>query len=254
MRIILPSFEILTPISDGGIEELKQIERAARTCYKSEGKITEDGASAKKMVEMLIKKGHEAMLEHSQLSVKFITDRGVSHELVRHRLCSFAQESTRWCDYSNDEKFEGQLTFVLPYEFNKKFMKNDYIRDEFSAFMQEAEFDGFSGYVNHLEEDYSYLPNGFVEWLYHVASSEKTYLKMRYDGCTPQLARSVLPNSLKTEIVVTANYREWRNILKLRTAPNAHPDMRNLMTELLKELRRQGLATIFGDIPIDWDI
>ena len=249
MRIILPSFEILTPISDGGIEELKQIERAARTCYKSEGKITKDGESAKKMVEMLIKKGHEAMLEHSQLSVKFITDRGVSHELVRHRLCSYAQESTRWVDYNK----AGELTFVLPYEFNKFFMKNDDLRDDFSHWMQLAE----EGNASETFDDILYhekgekVHDGFYYWLSAMQMAEVAYKGMRDDGCTPQLARSVLPNSLKTEIVVTANYREWRNILKLRTAPDAHPDIRSLMTELLKELRRQGLATIFGDIPID---
>lgn len=253
MRIILPSFEILTPISDGGIEELKQIERAARTCYKSEGKITEDGESAKKMVEMLIKKGHEAMLEHSQLSVKFITDRGVSHELVRHRLCSFAQESTRWCDYSNEERFKFGLTFVMPHEFDKWYKTNDEHRDVYNKFLESASI-GNTLYDYETILDAHEKPNGFGQWLWGLAQCERVYESMRLNGCSPQLARSILPNSLKTEIVVTANYREWRNILKLRTAKDAHPDMRSLMTELLKELRRQGLATIFGDIPIDWDI
>ena len=231
MKIILPSFEILTPISDNGVLELQRIERAARTCYKSEGKITEDGESARKMVKMLLDKGHEAMMEHSDLSVKFITDRGVSHELVRHRLCSFAQESTRWCDYSNEGKFEGGLTFVLPHEFD--------IPDV------EAWFNG--------EEMQGELPKGFILWFRTMKRAEEMYRKMRNEGCTPQLARSVLPNSLKTEIVVTANYREWRNILKLRTAPDAHPDMRSLMNELLKELVKQ-IPLIFDDIPIDWSI
>jgi len=247
MRIILPSFEILTPISDDGIEELKQIERAARTCYKSEGKITEDGESAKKVVSMLISKGHEAMLEHSQLSVKFITDRGVSHELVRHRLCSFAQESTRWCDYANGGKFEGGLTFILPYEFNAAFMKNNDIRDEFSAFMQVAETDARTAYSKFLRFETIKDISGFNEWLGAMFRAEEYYKFMRQKNCTPQLARSVLPNSLKTEIVVTANYREWQNILKLRTAPDAHPDIRSLMTELLKELQKR-IPLIFDDI------
>lgn len=251
MRIILPSFEILTPISDGGIEELKQIERAARTCYKSEGKITKDGESAKKMVNMLISKGHEAMLEHSQLSVKFITDRGVSHELVRHRLASFAQESTRWCDYNK----VGELTFILPYEFNKFFMKNDDLRDDFSHWMQLAE----EGNAEETFDDIFYNTEGdkvydaFYYWLTAMRMAEVAYKGMRDDGCTPQLARSVLPNSLKTELVVTANYREWRNILKLRTAKDAHQDMRSLMNELLKELVKQ-IPLVFDDIPVDWDI
>lgn len=253
MKIILPSFEILTPISDGGVLELQRIERAARTCYKSEGKITEDGESARKMVKMLLDKGHEAMLEHSQLSVKFVTDRGVSHELVRHRLCSFAQESTRWCDYSNNGKFEGGLTFVLPYEFNKVFIQNDDIRDEFSAFIQAAETDARTAYSKNFNfKMINIIPN-FNEWIGAMFRADEYYRFMRANGCTPQLARSVLPNSLKTELVVTANYREWRNILKLRTAKDAHPDMRSLMNELLKELRKR-IPLVFDDIPIDWSI
>lgn len=250
MKIILPSFEILTPISDDGVLELQRIERAARTCYKSEGKITEDGESARKMVKMLLDKGHEAMLEHSDMSVKFITDRGVSHELVRHRLCSFAQESTRWCDYTGG-KFDGQLTFVLPYEFNKWFMENDEDRDQFSAFMQESEVEARDAFYKHLS--YNDTPDGFLYWFFAMIDANYYYCSMRENGCTPQLARSVLPNSVKTEIVVTANYREWRNILKLRTAKDAHPDMRSLMNELLKELRKR-IPLVFDDIPIDWSI
>lgn len=109
MKIIEPKYEILTDISEGGIKELQQIERVARVCYKSEDKITPDGESAKKLVGFLVKQGHEAMLEHSQLSVLFTCDRGVANELVRHRIASFAQESTRYCNYSK-EKFEGSIT------------------------------------------------------------------------------------------------------------------------------------------------
>ena len=252
MRIILPSFEILTPISDGGIEELKQIERAARTCYKSEGKITKDGESAKKMVEMLIKKGHEAMLEHSQLSVKFITDRGVSHELVRHRLCSYAQESTRWVDYSNDDKFDGGLTFIMPYEFDKWYKSNNEHLDAYNDFLESASM-GNTLYDYEAILDTCGRPIAFGQWLWGLAQCERVYASMRLNGCSPQVARSILPNSLKTEIVVTANYREWRNILKLRTAKDAHPDMRSLMNELLKELVKR-IPLIFDDIQIDWSI
>lgn len=113
MKIVEPKYEILTDISEGGIKELQQIERVARVCYKSEDKITPDGESAKKLVGFLVKQGHEAMLEHSQLSVLFTCDRGVANELVRHRIASFAQESTRYCNYSK-EKFGGELTFIWP--------------------------------------------------------------------------------------------------------------------------------------------
>ena len=114
MKIVEPKYEILTDISEGGIKELQQIERVARVCYKSEDKITPDGESAKKLVGFLVKQGHEAMLEHSQLSVLFTCDRGVANELVRHRIASFAQESTRYCNYSK-EKFGGELSFIRPY-------------------------------------------------------------------------------------------------------------------------------------------
>jgi thymidylate synthase (FAD) len=209
MRIIKPSYEIMTPISNGGIEELKRIEAAARTCYKSEDKITKDGTSARKMVKALVARGHEAMLEHSQLTVKFICDRGVSHEIVRHRICSFAQESTRYCNYSGD-KFGEELTFIKPSFFADN-------------------------------------PTLYSFWKDACQKCEDVYMYMVHNGVTPQEARSVLPNSLKTEIVVTANYREWRNIFKLRCAKDAHPQIRELMIPLQKELAKK-IPEVF-DIP-----
>lgn len=209
MKIIKPGYEILTPISEGGIEELKRIELAARMCYKSEDKIEEDGSSARKMVTRLVQSGHHAMLEHSQLSVKFICDRGVSHEMVRHRLCSFAQESTRYCNYSKD-KFDNELTFIEP-----------------SFFVDDVTMYSF--------------------WRDACKKCEDTYMYMIHQGVSPQQARSVLPNSLKTEIVVTANYREWMTIFKLRCAPEAHPQIREVMIPLQKELAAK-IPEIF-DIP-----
>ena len=180
MKIIEPKYEILTDISEGGIKELQQIERVARVCYKSEDKITLDGESAKKLVGFLVKQGHEAMLEHSQLSVLFTCDRGVANELVRHRIASFAQESTRYCNYSK-EKFGGEIAVIQPF------------------WMQD-----------NSEE--------FISWVMACNTAEKQYLHMIYDlRLRPEQARCVLPLCLKTEIVVTANYREWRNIFKLRT-------------------------------------
>ena len=119
MKIVEPKYEIITDISEGGIKELQQIERVARVCYKSEDKIVPDGSSAKKLVGFLVKQGHEAMLEHSQLSVLFTCDRGVANELVRHRIASFAQESTRYCNYAG-EKFGGSITVVEPFYIDKK--------------------------------------------------------------------------------------------------------------------------------------
>lgn len=212
MRIIEPSYEILTEISEGGIKELQHIEKIGRVCYKSEDKITEDGESAKKFVKMLIDRGHEAMIEHSSLSVKFTVDRGVSHELVRHRIASFAQESTRYCNYSKD-KFDNGITFIKPFFF---------------------------------EED----TQNYKEWVHAMGMAEKSYLQMLKDGATPQEARSVLPNSTKTEITITANYREWRNFFRLRTAKAAHPSMQEITRPLLKELKTR-LPIIFDDIEVE---
>ena len=209
MRVIEPSYEILSNISKEGLEELKQIERAGRTCYKSEERITEDGSSVKDFVEMLLEHGHEAMLEHSMLSVKFIVDRGVSHELVRHRIASFAQESTRYCNYSKD-RFGNQVTFVKPYFFDE------------------------------ITTEYQF-------WLDSCKQAEEAYFALLELGRSPQEARSVLPNSLKTEIVVTANYREWRTFFKLRTAPSAHPQMREVTIPLLRDLQNR-IPIIFDDL------
>lgn len=212
MKAIEAGYEILDPISVDGIEELKKIERAARTCYKTEDKITDDGSSARKMVAGLIKSGHEAMLEHGGLSVRFVCDRGVSHELVRHRMASFAQESTRYCNYSKD-KFGNELTFVMPTLY-----KSDFMEDE-----------------------------AWNCWVETMKKCEESYMKLIKMGVSPQMARSVLPNSLKTEVVVTANWREWRHILSLRCAPDAHPDIRCLMIDLLEELHDK-IPVLFDDI------
>lgn len=192
MKIIEPSYEILTEISEGGIKELQHIEKIGRVCYKSEDKITEDGESAKKFVKMLIGRGHEAMIEHSSLSVKFIVDRGVSHELVKHRIASFAQESTRYCNYSLD-KFGNEINVIE--------IDGGIEHDEKMKNMSTPE-------RNAVED----------EWASAMEDAERHYIKLMEMGATPQIARSVLPNSTKTEITITANYREWRNFFKLRTA------------------------------------
>ncbi len=210
MKIVKAGYEILTPISQGGMQELQHIEKIARVCYKSENLITEDGESAKKMVKMLINRDHTAMIEHSMLSVKFIVDRGVSHEIVRHRISSFAQESTRYCNYAKD-KFHNEITVIRP----------NFFLDETSKACQQ--------------------------WEDAMRSAEKSYFSLMEAGATPQEARSVLPNSTKTEITMTANYREWRNFFKLRTDKAAHPQMREVAVPLLKELQEK-LPIVFDDI------
>jgi thymidylate synthase (FAD) len=234
MRLIKPYYKIETEIN--GEEILKQIEKAGRTCYKSEDKITQD--SAKKLVAAIIKRGHESVLEHVSISVRFICDRGVSHEIVRHRIASFSQESTRYCNYGNQDN----ITFIMPcwLSFEEGIYKHKVM------FMSDKEWD----VVDHNDKTMDYYDDNSQEeklWLLSLLKSEKTYIELIDKGWKPEQARSVLPNSLKTEIVVTANLREWRKIFQLRTASAAHPQMRELMIPLFLELKEK-IPIIFNDI------
>ena len=221
MRKIKANYKILTEISDGGVRELQHIEQIGRVCYKSEDSITADGESAKKFVAMLIHNGHEAMIEHSFLSVKFTVDRGVSHELVRHRIASFAQESTRYCNYAKD-KFGAECAFI----------------DLEPGIMLDNKMKKMSG------EEIALV---MAEWTSAMEDAERHYMRLLELGATPQIARAVLPNSTKTEITVSANYREWRNFFKLRTPITAHPQMREVTILLLQELKEK-IPVMFDDI------
>ena len=195
-----------------GQKILEKIEKVARTCYKSEGKIQE--GSAAKMVASLIKSGHEAMLEHVSVTVKFVVDRGISHELVRHRLASFAQESTRYCNYSKDD-FGSEITFIIP-------------------------------------EYLDYNSAGWNTWKETMKACEDSYFKLLDIGLTPQEARAVLPNSLKTEVVMTANLREWRHFFKLRalgTTGKPHPQMLEVTVPLLEDFK-QMIPVVFDDLVV----
>ena len=195
-----------------GQKMLEKIEQVARTCYKSEGKIQE--GSAAKMVASLIKSGHEAMLEHASVTVKFVVDRGISHELVRHRLASFAQESTRYCNYSKDD-FGSEITFIIP---------------------------------EYLE----YKSEGWNIWKESMKQAEDAYFKMLDFGLSPQQTRAVLPNSLKTEVVMTANLREWRHFFKLRalgTTGKPHPQMLEVTVPLLEDMKNL-IPVVFDDLVV----
>jgi len=207
MKIVKASYIIESKIN--GMEILKQIEKVGRTCYKSEDKITDE--SAINFVTGLISRDHEAMIEHNSLSVRFICDRGVSHEIVRHRLASFGQESTRYCNYSKD-KFGKEITVIEPLFFELDSTKR-------------------------------------TIWEVAMSDAETSYFKLLEYGALPQEARSVLPTSLKTEIVVTMNIREWRHFFKLRTEIVAHPQMRELTIPLLAELKTL-IPVVFDDILI----
>ena len=205
MKIIEPSVELVEDFDAASV--MKKIEKAGRVCYKSEGNIKDD--SAEKFIRAIIKRGHESVLEHATVSFKIICDRGVTHELVRHRLASYSQESTRFCDYSAG-KFGGELTFIKP------------------CFWQETD-------------------ENFKLWKATMTQLEETYLTLRAEGAKPEEARSILPNSLKTEIFVTMNLREWRHFFKLRTAKAAHPQMREVALKIYQILVEK-LPAVFDDI------
>lgn len=208
MKIIKPSVEFITPI-DGAVM-LKHIEQCGRVCYKSEDKITD--TSAEQFVANIIKRGHEAVLEHCSFTVKFICDRGVSHEIVRHRLASYCQESTRYCNYSK-EGFGQEITVIEPC------------------------------YLERGSNTY-YLWKDACEWC------EERYFCMLEEGCTPQEARAALPNSLKTEVVMTANIREWRHFFKLRCDKAAHPQMREVAIMLLN-MCKEKVPILFDDLEFE---
>ena len=205
MKIIKPSVEFITPV-DGDVI-LSRIEQCGRVCYKSEDRIA-DG-SAETFCRGIIKRGHEAVLEHCSFTVNFICDRGVSHEIVRHRLAAYCQESTRYCNYSKGQ-FGAEITVIEPL----------------------------------------YLAEGtgaYRIWKSACERAETAYFDLLDIGLSPQEARAVLPNSLKTEVCMTANIREWRHFFKLRCSPAAHPQMREVATQLLLETREK-IPVLFDDI------
>ena len=199
MKIISQYAEILG--CDGqpldGWALLRHIEQCGRVCYKSEDKITE--SSAPSFVQKLISRGHESVLEHASFTVRFVTDRGVTHEIVRHRIASYSQESTRYCNYANDQ-FGGEITVIKPV----------FVPEESAR---------------------------YAAWQQTCEAAEQGYMRMIKAGATPQQARGVLPTCLKTELIMTANVREWRHFLRLRTSAGAHPQMRDLAIQLQRQLR-----------------
>ncbi len=205
MKIIKPYFEFLDEIN--GSKILKNIERCGRTCYKSENLITDNSAVI--FVANILKRGHESVIEHEKISVRIVCDRGVSHEIVRHRIASYSQESTRYCNYQKD-KFGSELTFIKP------------------IFWDDS------------SEQYAI-------WFSMMQMIEKNYMQLIDLGTSPQEARSILPNSLKTEIVVTMNLREWRHFFRLRTAEAAHPQMQEIARAMLTEFQNK-IPIIFDDI------
>jgi thymidylate synthase (FAD) len=207
MRIIEPTFEFMDNIDSANI--ILAIEKAGRVCYKSEDKITSN--SSKEFIQKILQSGHESVIEHEKITVKIVCDRGVSHEIVRHRIASYSQESTRYCNYSKD-KFGSELTLICPF-----FWRDD--------------------------------PEKYTIWKETMQTIENNYNKLISMGARPEEARSILPNSLKTEIVVTMNLREWRHFFKLRTAKEAHPQMREIALLMLRQFKEK-IPIIFDDIEL----
>lgn len=210
MKIQKP--RILVPKSELCPEVLTRLERYGRVCYKSENKMMQ--GTTTEFLGLITRRGHESIIEHEKVTVLFIIDRGVSHEVVRHRIASYSQESTRYCNYSK-EKFGGEISVIEPFYFVGK-------------------------------ED------AYRHWKEACLVAEKTYIDLLEMNCSPQEARSVLPNSLKTEIVVTYNLREWRHFFRLRAASAAHPQMRQVAIPLLLLFKRE-LPVLFADIKFDED-
>jgi thymidylate synthase (FAD) len=271
MKLIKPSYEILTEFNKESL--LKDIEQAARTCYKSEDLIGSmikcprckgtgtvqfqrtcadpEGTPAlydhecprckgagelvswEDLVQKLVDRNHEAMLEFGpSITVKFICDRGVSHEFVRHRLASFAQESTRYCNYGKDEHVQYIIPSWLDLEEGEYSVKN---------------WDTLDPKIKNMS---NVTNKKAYRWALHMLWSERmyNYLVNPLDNkWSAQEARSVLPNSLKTEINIKANLREWRHIFKMRVASAAHPQMRELMRPLLDEFKAN-IPIIFDDL------
>lgn len=207
MRAIHPTWSFERQFDGDEIIEL--IEKYGRTCYKSEEKIC--NGSAIQFVKNIIARGHESVLEHEIITAKIICDRGVSHEIVRHRIASYSQESTRYCNYT-DQRFGNEIVFIIPW-----FWENDEYKDLYQV------------------------------WEQSVKSAEESYFKLIQLGAKPEEARSILPNSLKTEIVVTMNLREWRHFFSLRAAKTAHPQMREIAIPMLEGFN-QKIPVVFNDI------
>lgn len=203
MKIVQASVQIESPIDADWI--LNHIEAAGRTCYKSMSK-----GDPRSFARMVLKRGHESVIEHASITVRFIVDRGVSHEIVRHRLASYSQESTRYCNYSQD-RFGNEITVI--------------------------------SIARHM------TPGQYAVWCEAMRAAERYYMRLLELGVTPEIARSVAPNSTKTEVVMTANIREWRHFFKLRTAETAHPQMREVARPLLAEFRKC-VPVLFDDVGV----
>lgn len=208
MKIIEPYVVLESKITQK--EAIQLIESAGRVCYKSEDKI--DAGSAEKFIKGILSRGHESVIEHVSITVRVVCDRGVTHEIVRHRIASYSQESTRYCNYASD-KFSKEITVIRP------------------LFLEKGS-------------------SMFNIWQKGMENCEKAYFSLINAGASPQEARSVLPNSLKTEIFMTMNFREWRHFFSLRCSKAAHPQMQQI-ANMIFDLFKDNYPIFIDDIVIN---
>jgi len=201
MVIVEPSVKLLesTPFP------IQLIAKAARVCYQSQ---EHSSRPDEEMVRMILKNGHESVIEHASATIAIVCDRGVTHEIVRHRLCSYSQESTRYCNYSS-KKFGAEIKVIQPPDLHGKTLEI---------------------------------------WKQTVLACEIAYIELIANGVKPQIARAILPNCLKTEIVMTCNFREWRHFLKLRCAPAAHPQMQEI-ANMVRVVLQECCPIVFEELP-----
>ena len=209
MKIINPKIEVE---QYNPVKIMKNLERACRTCYRSEGLITDD--SYKKLLKNCINRGHESILEHEKITVRMVCDIGVYKDLTRHRFGSFSIESTRYCNYGKD-KFDNEIKFIKPCN---------------------------------IEEG----TDEYAEWQWCLSQIEESYMKMTALGCTPDQMRMILPHSTAAEVCMTANIREWRHILDLRTKKMTHPAIRQILIPLLLKFKAD-MPELFNEIEYDMD-
>lgn len=196
MKIIEPSIQVENVDYK---QIMKNLERACRTCYRSEGKITEE--SYKTLLKNCINRGHESILEHEKVTIRMMCDIGVYKDLTRHRIASFSIESTRYCNYGKD-KFDNQIKFIKP--------------------------------VNMDEGTELYK-----KWYSTCEIIEKNYVEMSNLGATPDQLRMLLPHSTAAEVTMTANIREWKHIFSLRCTNHTHPAVEQLMIPLLLKFKKE---------------
>ena len=198
--------------SFNGEQIMKNIEQACRTCYRSEDKISNE--SYKTLLKNCITRGHESVMEHEKITVRMVCDIGVYKDLTRHRIASFSIESTRYCNYGKD-KFDNEIKFIKPCN---------------------------------IDED----SDLYAFWEHTMRRIEMNYLYMAEHGATPDQMRMILPHSTAAEVCMTANIREWRHILDLRTKKMTHPSIRQILIPLLLLFKTE-MPELFGDIEYDTD-